>query len=127
MEAYTFEGDFELAWGEASMGIEGFCGCCNPVNFSLLPDGRFVTSEKGLPRIKVYEADGAFAGVVAGPRDFDANKRACCSSAAVSAPLDDVSICQSGGIDVAADARGRVMALDPVDRVVRVFAPLTGA
>ncbi|MBT4141143.1 MAG: hypothetical protein HOE48_24760 [Candidatus Latescibacteria bacterium] len=127
MEAYTLEGDFELAWGEASMAIEGFCGCCNPVNFALLPDGRIVTSEKGLPRIKVYEANGSFSSVVAAPHDFEANKEACCSSAEVSEPTGDVSNCQSGGIDLATDSRGRVLALDPVAQVVRIFEPLTGA
>ena len=126
MEAYTLEGDFELSWGEASMGIEGFCGCCNPVNFALLPDGRIVTSEKGLPRIKVYEANGSFSGVVAAPRDFEANQQACCGSAEASEPTGDVSNCQSGGIDLATDARGRVLALDPVEQVVRIFEPLTG-
>ena len=127
MEAYTFDGDFELAWGEASMGIEGFCGCCNPVNFSLLPDGRIVTSEKGLPRIKVYEADGAFSGVVAAPDDFEANNLACCGSAEVTEPTGDVSSCQTGGIDLATDSHGRVLALDPVEQVVRIFEPITEA
>jgi len=127
MESYTFDGDFELAWGEASMGIEGFCGCCNPVNFSMLPDGRIVTSEKGLPRIKVYEADGAFSGVVAAPDDFKANNLACCGSAEVSEPTGDVSSCQTGGIDLATDSRGRVLALDPVEQVVRIFEPILEA
>ena len=48
----------KASWGTASMGIEGFCGCCNPINLALLPDGRFVTCEKGLPRVKIYSADG---------------------------------------------------------------------
>ncbi|MBM3243119.1 hypothetical protein FJZ31_43220, partial [Candidatus Poribacteria bacterium] len=50
--------------GYLSMDIDGFCGCCNPVNFAMLPDGRFVTCEKGLPRVKIYDADGTFSGVV---------------------------------------------------------------
>ena len=124
MEAYTLDGDFELSWGDPSMGIEGFCGCCNPVNFALLSDGRFVTSEKGLARLKIYEADGTFSGVVAGPSAFVANQSACCSAAEVSGPPDDTSICQSGGIDVAVDSTGKVLALDPVDGSVRVFTPL---
>lgn len=127
MEAYTFDGDFELTWGEASMGIEGFCGCCNPVNFALLPDGRIVTSEKGLSRVKVYEANGSFSGVVAAPRDFEKNQEACCGSAEVTEPTGDVSNCQSGGIDLATDTNGRVLALDPVEQVVRIFEPVVGA
>src|SRR5262249_4676088 len=54
VEAYTVDGDLELAWGVASTAIDGFCGCCNPINIALLPDGRIVTCEKGLPRVKVY-------------------------------------------------------------------------
>ncbi|MDW8310852.1 MAG: hypothetical protein RMK20_15885, partial [Verrucomicrobiales bacterium] len=40
VELYTPEGDFEGAWGRASMDITGFSGCCNPISLALLPDGR---------------------------------------------------------------------------------------
>jgi hypothetical protein len=32
-------------------------GCCNPACFALLSDGRIVTVEKGVPRIKVFRAE----------------------------------------------------------------------
>ena len=51
IEAYTFDGDLEFSWGKVSVGIEGFCGCCNPVNFAILSDGSFITCEKGLTRV----------------------------------------------------------------------------
>jgi len=35
-------------WGKRS-GIADFFGCCNPAHLALLPDGRFVTSGKGIP------------------------------------------------------------------------------
>lgn len=124
VEAYTFDGDFELAWGQASMQIEGFCGCCNPINFALLPDGKVVTSEKGLPRIKIHDADGSFVGVVAGPELFRENEQGCCGSGEVTAPPDDGATCQSGGIDVAVDSRGRVLAMDPIAGMVRIFEPI---
>ena len=54
VEAYTVNGDLESSWGKPSNAIEGFCGCCNPIGLALLPDGRYVTCEKGLPRVKVY-------------------------------------------------------------------------
>ena len=31
VEAYTFDGDLEGAWGKPTAAIEGFCGCCNPI------------------------------------------------------------------------------------------------
>lgn len=113
VEAYTFDGDYEFAWGKPSLAIDGFCGCCNPVNFAMLPDGGFVTCEKGLPRIKVYNADGSFESVVAGPKDFVENAKSCV--------LGDFTNCQTGGMDIAVDSKGRVMVMDPVAKVVRIF------
>ena len=100
------------------MAVEGFCGCCNPVYFARRPDGKFVTSEKGLNRIKIYDAKGKFEGVVAGPeqlvKDRELAAKACVN-------------CKVGfGFDVACDARGRVLALDPVARTIRVFTPKAG-
>ncbi len=115
IEAYSTDGKFELGWGATGMAIENFCGCCNPVHFTRLPDGRFVTSEKGLNRIKIYDAHGKFAGVVAGAdalvKDLELARRACKN-------------CQIGfGFDVACDSQSRVFALDPATRDIRIFAP----
>ena len=95
------------------MAIDGFCGCCNPANFDMLPDGRFVTCEKGLPRIKVYSPEGDFESVVAGPEAFSKNAKSC--------SLNGLSNCRTGGMDVAVDSKGRVIVMDPVERVVRIF------
>jgi hypothetical protein len=110
MELYTADGDFEGSWGTASMSITGFCGCCNPIAFALLPDGRFVTCEKGLPRVKVYSATGEFESVVAGVESFSENARAC-------GPSD----CTAGGLDAAVDSEGRIYILDIVTGDVRVM------
>jgi hypothetical protein len=110
MELYTPEGDFEGSWGKISMGIAGFCGCCNPINFTLLPDGRFVTCEKGLPRVKIYSATGEFESVVAGVETFTENARAC-------GPSD----CTAGGLDAAVDSTGQIYILDFVTGMVRVM------
>ena len=112
MELYTQDGDFEGSWGTASMGIKGFCGCCNPINLALLPDGRFVTCEKGLPRVKIYSADGEFESVVAGVETFSENAKAC-------GPAD----CTAGGLDAAVDSEGRIYILDLVTGDVRVMNP----
>lgn len=103
VEAYTFDGDLEVAWGTAGWGIENFCGCCNPNNLALLSDGRVVTFEKGIPRVKVYTKDGVFESVVAGAESFTANAKVC-------GPND----CTLGGLDGVADAKGRIYILDLV-------------
>jgi hypothetical protein len=68
LEQYTAEGQLREHWNKTGIMIEGFSGCCNPAHFTFLPDGRFVTSEKGLVRIKTYKPSGEFEGVVAAPR-----------------------------------------------------------
>ncbi len=63
-------GEILAAWGKTSTALDGFYGCCNPVNVALFPDGSFAVQEKGLLRIKLYGRTGAFQGVVAGPKSF---------------------------------------------------------
>jgi hypothetical protein len=113
IEAYTFHGDLEFAWGKPTMRIEGFCGCCNPVNFAMLPDESFVTCEKGLLRVKVYDPDGSLKAVVAGPGQL-AEEGTCqvCTSPAK---------CGSGGFDLTTDNKGRIFVLDTIKNLVRTF------
>ncbi len=113
IEAYTLDGDLEFWWGKRSNDIDGFCGCCNPVNFALLPNGGFVTAEKGLERVKVYDSDGGFVGVVAGPAELGKTSqlKIC----------DTPEECRGRALDVAAGADGRVYVLDTTENVVRVF------
>jgi len=114
IEAYTPDGNLEFWWGQRSVKIEGFCGCCNPVNFAILPDGGFVTSEKGLVRVKVYNSDGGFVGVVAGPAQLtDGSLMKICET-----PEE----CQGPGFDVAAGADGRVYVLDTTKNEIKIFS-----
>jgi DNA-binding beta-propeller fold protein YncE len=113
VEVYTAQGDLESSWGKATASIEGFCGCCNPVGVALLADGRCVTCEKGLPRVKIYSAAGVFESVVAGPESFPENARA-------GGPLD-ASDCMLGGLDAAVDSQGRIYVLDLVGGDVRLM------
>ena len=116
VEAYSLSGTFESSWGEPGMKIERLSGCCNPVYFAIGGDGGFVTSEKGLARIKIYDAAGEFVGVVAGP-DFLVDDKKLAKEACT-----DCSV--GAGFDVAIDQRNWVHALDPFKKTVRSFAPL---
>jgi hypothetical protein len=70
LQNYTEEGRLRGGWGEASFGPEGFSGCCNPTYFAFLNDGRFVTSEKGLVRVKIHRESGEFLSYIAPPAAF---------------------------------------------------------
>jgi len=100
LENYAPDGALLSSFGTSSMSIEGFCGCCNPTHFALFPEGSFVTSEKGIPRIKVYDPHGNFMGVVAGPEQFKPG---------------------SVGLDVAINARGEILVLDPGSGFIRIY------
>ncbi len=114
IEAYTPNGDLEFSWGKFSnTDLEGFCGCCNPVNFAILPNESFVTVEKGLTRLKIYDPEGAFVGVVAGPEQLvrEGTSRIC----------DTAAECQTGSFDVAVDESGRIFVIDTIKNVIRIF------
>jgi len=100
VECYTYDGAYRFAWGKASMKIQGFCGCCNPTHLAIDAEGRFFTSEKGLPRVKRHDPQGRFQCVVAPPKAF----------------ADGTT-----GLDLAVDEAGRVLVLDPHRRRVRIF------
>ena len=100
-EAYTYDGKLISTWGKASMDIDGFCGCCNPSNFVILRNGSFVTSEKGIERIKMYRPDGKFECMIATPGMFIEGTK---------------------GLDLAADSKGRIIVLDPGKKLIRIFS-----
>lgn len=100
LENYSSEGRLISSWEKAGFNIDGFSGCCNPAHFALMPDGSFVTAEKGLPRVKIHNPDGSLRCVVAGPDQFNA---------------------AATGLDVAADLQGKIYVLDPDQGKVRVF------
>ncbi len=114
VELYTRGGDLEQSWGKSGVSIEAFCGCCNPVALALLPDGRCVTAEKGLPRVKVYDAEGRLESVVAGPDSFAAVASEDREAATTTDTVHD-------GLDVAVDAQGKVWVLDLVGATVQAF------
>jgi hypothetical protein len=112
IEAFTFDGHMELSWGKRGIGIEAFCGCCNPSNIAILADGRVVTAEKGIPRVKVYSESGEFESVVVGPETLAA------SPSAMVETRDELRL---HPVDVAVDSRSRILVLDPPAGCVRIF------
>jgi hypothetical protein len=105
VENFSREGTFRSSWGKASIGTDGFAGCCNPSHIAVTRSGSFVTSEKGIPRVKLHGPDGRFEAVVAGPENF--------------APGTE-------GLDLAVDVAGRILVLDPPGKALRIFAPAPG-
>lgn len=108
LENFSFGGDFRSSWGVPSIQLEGFAGCCNPVHFAILPNGYFVTYEKGLDRIKLYDQTGKFDCVVAGPRSFGSTSDYHCSFATL---VNDIAV----------DPQGSIYALDANNNEIKVF------
>ncbi|HEX7900792.1 MAG TPA: NHL repeat-containing protein [Planctomycetota bacterium] len=94
------DGKLVTAWGKSIPQIEGFSGCCNPTHIAIRKDGTFVTSEKGLVRIKIHKPDGELVGVVAAPKDFRSNTK---------------------GLDLAVDSADRILVTDPDSSSIRVY------
>jgi len=100
IENYSNEGKLRSYWGEPSYKLEGFVGCCNPAQFTILSDGSFVTCEKGIVRIKVYHPSGKMESVVAAPSEFHTTSEAA---------------------DLTVDEDDRIYALDVTRKMIRKF------
>jgi len=100
LENYTPEGRLRGYWNRTSAGIDGFSGCCGPAQIAILPDGSFVTAEKGLVRIKVHQPNGDLSTVVAPPSKFPGGTHAP---------------------DLAVGDNGVIYALDFDQKMIRVF------
>ena len=86
---YDREGKVLGKWGKADRrgaDLAGFGSCCNPMNLYFGPEGELYTSESGLGRVKRYDVDGKFLGLVgyaAVPRFNRAGRKAAsCSNIA---------------------------------------------
>ena len=101
LERYRPTGEIVTSWYHPNLQLEGFSGCCNPTQIDFAPDGRLITGEKGLVRVKAYEVTmGKFEELVAGSKLFPKEQSLR---------------------DLAVDARGRILLLDPRSDTVRVF------
>lgn len=102
LENYSDDGRMRGFWEHISSDIEGFLGCCNPARITVMEDGSFVTSERGIVRIKIYDQAGILKSVVAAPDQFKEEGKAP---------------------DVCVDGTGNVYALDFDKNVIRIFEP----
>jgi hypothetical protein len=100
VENYRPTGDRLWSWGTTGMHVEGFSGCCGPIQMALLPDGSFVTAEKGIKRIKVHDPAGRFTTIVAPHSAFTPGKAT---------------------LDLAVDSTGTILVLDTHEKRIRRF------
>ncbi len=103
VQNYTPEGRLRGHWRKSSFGPEGFSGCCNPSFIEFLSNGRLVTSEKGLVRIKIHNISGEFESFVAPPSAFQHGYKA---------PA------------IAVDINDKIIALDFDKNLIRIFEPI---
>jgi hypothetical protein len=100
IENYAANGRFIALWKPARS--HGFLGCCNPAFFQLLSGGRFVTSEKGIIRVRIFAPDGRFEATVCGADTFMPGSKF--------------------GHAIAVDKNQRIIVVDPKEQLLRIFS-----
>lgn len=99
-EAYRPDGTLISSWEKTSMQWDGFSGCCNPSHIAMLSDGSFVTSEKGIERVKIHHPNGDLKCIVATP---------------------DMFIEGTTDLDLAVDSGDRIFIMDKEMGLIRMF------
>jgi sugar lactone lactonase YvrE len=101
VETYARDGRLldNETWGEPGLQPDRFEGCCNPTNLALTREGYVVTSEKGIPRVKVSDRAGKLLAYLP-PMLFPAS---------------------AAGIDLAVDSRNRIYVAEPVSGKIWVY------
>jgi DNA-binding beta-propeller fold protein YncE len=101
LERYRSDGSIVTSWYKPELSLQGFSGCCNPTHVAFAKDGRLITAEKGLVRLKVYDVtSGEFEELIAGSRLFPREQS-----------LRDILV----------DGSNRILVLDPRTDTVRIF------
>ncbi len=101
VSSWTFEGAPVRHFGKFGLvNPEDFVGCCNPVNLASSPDGKVVTAEKVIPRVKVYDPTGKLLALI-GPENFDSK---CIH------------------LHLAVNSKGRILVADPVRLEIKMFS-----
>jgi hypothetical protein len=102
LENFNADGSLRTSWTISSVKTEGFSGCCNPAHMAIMSEDKFVTSEKGIVRVKIYDQHGEYLGVVATANQFNEVSHAP---------------------DVCVSDDGKVILLDFDRKQVRLFNP----
>ena len=105
VEMRNLEGGDKTYFGKAGKEVADFSGSCNPTNIAVFTKGHIVTTEKTIPRVKVFTPGGKKLLAVFGEDVFD-------------------PACKN--MDVAVDAKFRIYVVDNVANCLRVFAPPKG-
>ena len=101
MERYRSDGSIVTSWYRPTLQLEGFSGCCNPTHVAFTSDGKLITAEKGLVRLKMYDVtSGEFEELIAGSKLFPREQS-----------LRDLVV----------DGRNRILVLDPRTNTIRIF------
>lgn len=101
VESCNIRGKNTRHWGKAGKSDEDFCGCCNPTNIAIAGNGNIITSEKTIPRVKIYSPKGRKLLAIMGTGCFDKN----CAN-----------------MDVAADSESNIYVVDNMANCIRVFS-----
>ncbi len=121
IETFDREGHWErsLSWQSNSADVTGFAGCCNPVGLDTLRDGRIVTSEKDVTRVKVYRPDGRLDCVVAGPEKLGKKPLNLPQLSEIVPSSED----DKKSVFIAALDNDSIVVFDPLWHIVRLFTP----
>ncbi len=106
---FSFDSELLGRWGQRDRtGIEGFAACCNPVNFDLI-NGRLITAESGIGRVKEFHPDGTFKQLIGyvDTTKFDRGSRIAAASCYIP-------------VEVSADGN-RIYVLDVRANLIRVL------
>ncbi|MDR1959614.1 MAG: hypothetical protein LBQ54_11340 [Planctomycetaceae bacterium] len=108
-------------WGKESLSApDAFTGCCNPADFAIFRDGRFVTVEKQVQKIKLFLPTGEFITYIANPSHFDPVQHLFEESADHQLTKKETSLWKPTlQVDVLSD--DQVVVLDPENRKIFVF------
>ena len=102
MERYRSDGSIVTSWYRPEMlDLKGFTGCCNPTHVAFTQEGKLVTAEKGLVRLKIYDVtNGEYEELIAGSSSFPREQS-----------LKDLVV----------DSKNRILVLDPRKNTIRIF------